>query len=121
MLQIEIPFYTHEIECNCGCGQAIRQPELLRRLVIARWISRVGFYVNSWNRCPDYNRQVGGLENSEHLKGYAVDISALACQEKFSIISGAIFAGFKRIGVYPWGLHLGADPNKPQNVFWLGG
>ena len=31
-------------------------------------------YVNSWYRCPQLNKAVGGVEDSYHIKGLAVDI-----------------------------------------------
>lgn len=32
-------------------------------------------YVNSGYRCPELNKKVGGAENSNHLYGYAADIT----------------------------------------------
>lgn len=121
MLSIDIPFYENELKCNCGCGQAILQDELIHKLVSARWIAGIGFVISSWNRCPKYNNQVGGIKNSEHLRGYAVDIRIESSEVRYTILQAAILAGFQRIGLYSWGLHLGADPEKPQKVIWKGG
>lgn len=47
---------------------------LARKLDVIRdkWDSPIG--VTSWYRPPDVNREVGGVVNSQHLTGSAVDI-----------------------------------------------
>jgi len=63
------------IECNCGCGQKEINVNLI--LLINDIITefQVGvLYVTSWNRCPSHNHFVGGVDDSLHLQGRAVDI-----------------------------------------------
>ena len=36
------------------------------------------------------------------------------------IISGALLAGFRRIGVYDRHVHLDVDEKLPQDVMWWG-
>lgn len=35
---------------------------------------RAPIYINSGYRCPELNKAVGGVSNSQHLNGYAADI-----------------------------------------------
>jgi Uncharacterized protein conserved in bacteria len=66
-------FNLREFQCPC-CGAVKIDPELVRRLQVAR--DRIGkpIIVTSGYRCPDHNRRVGGASNSQHLHGRAADI-----------------------------------------------
>ena len=72
-------FKEKEFACKC-CGQL---PPLARENVKAlvavildpvreKWGMPV--VVNSGYRCPKHNKEVGGVKNSQHLKGEAADI-----------------------------------------------
>lgn len=71
--------------------------------------------VSAWFRTPDYNKKVGGIDNSNHLNGVASDhlvgqftntrFNKYARKwkeicEKYNVIG--------EIGRYPWGIHLGS-------------
>ena len=79
-------FKSTEFSCQCGrCSQGYEQMsnDLLARLDFARHIADVPFSINSAIRCPDHNSTVGGLDNSSHLRGLAVDIKTQDGRARF--------------------------------------
>jgi zinc D-Ala-D-Ala carboxypeptidase len=74
----------------------------------------------------DQNATSGGVQDSAHLRGRAVDLRSQSSYSHFKIVEGAILAGFKRIGVYrnqagsPSHVHVDDDPTLPQEVLWIG-
>lgn len=68
-------FMRSEFACRCGCGRDTVDYALFKVLLDLR--EEFGeIKITSGNRCPRYNRQVGGAPNSQHLKGKAADIQA---------------------------------------------
>ena len=92
--------------------------ELLDRLDRARAYAGIPFKINSGLRTHERNEAVGGNPNSSHVAGFAVDISAPTSSQKYLILQGLFFAGFRRIGVYESHIHADVDPDKPQGVVW---
>ena len=85
-------------------------------LEFARFVERnYGFnlFITSGYRSEEENRRVGGVPNSAHLKGLAVDIRIRSGKERFYLIDAAIRFGFKRIGVGWFHIHLDMDFSKP--------
>ena len=112
-------FKHSELECKCGCGLNNINGELLEDLNVAREISNIPFVITSGSRCAVHNKNVGGLANSSHLTGYAVDIRADDSRERSLILEGLILSGFKRIGISKHFIHVDNDPSKPNQVAWL--
>lgn len=53
-------------------------PALLLNLELLRWkLGNVSIVINSGYRTPAYNKRVGGIANSNHIKGNAADIRAI--------------------------------------------
>lgn len=75
-------FTAEDVPCKCerckGKGIPVElEPAVLRtlgQLEKAREILQRGINVNSWIRCAEHNREVGGVRDSQHLTGGAVDI-----------------------------------------------
>ena len=67
-------FSRHEFACKCGCGFDTVDTELLKALQIIRGRLDSPITITSGCRCDEYNREVGGKENSQHKKGRAADI-----------------------------------------------
>jgi len=81
---------THEVKIH---------QEIIRKTQMVRDILGLPVRVNSGYRTPEHNREVGGVPNSLHCEGKAVDLScAFVPLEQLTI--AAIWAEFMRIIVY---------------------
>lgn len=65
----------------------------------ARETAGIPFVINSGFRTVAHNKKVGGVANSSHLTGKAVDLRARDGAESYAIIKSAIEVGIKRIGI----------------------
>lgn len=65
--------------------------------------------VNSGVRCKRHNAEVGGVSNSLHTTGQAVDLSGAISPEKLYAIAQDVQAkkipGRGGLGLYGWGIH----------------
>ena len=74
---------------------------------------------SSGYRCPACNAAAGGVKNSAHLRGKAVDILADTSGERFLLVSAALAQGFSRVGVGKRFVHLDVDTSLPAFMLWL--
>lgn len=95
------------------------KPELVTMLDKARELAGVPFVLTSTLRSPEVNTEVGGVANSAHLGGLAVDIRVRNSNERFRMIKALIEVGFTRIGIAKTFCHADIDKSKPANVTWL--
>lgn len=95
-------------------------PHLVERLDNARSIAGIPFIITSGKRNPSDNLAAGGVQDSSHLKGLAVDLVCASGVHRFSMVSALLAAGFFRIGIYDAHIHADIDPSLPQNVIWTG-
>ena len=119
-----IYFKPHEFKCRCGaCDMGFKDMDerLIQRLDIARQIAKTPFTINSAVRCLSHNAAVGGIANSAHLTGNAVDIRCKDPHKRYLIIDALMRSGFKRIGIYDTFIHVDNDDSKPVQVVWLDG
>lgn len=68
-------FHRGEFACKCGCGFDTVDAELVKVLQDVRDAFGKGVRINSGCRCPEYNKLIGGSENSQHKLGRAADIA----------------------------------------------
>lgn len=94
------------------------QIKLVQMLDRAREYAGVPFIITSGLRTQEHNNEVGGVKESSHLKGLAVDLKCETSANRFKIIIGLIALGFKRIGIYEKHIHADIDTLKPQEVIW---
>jgi len=66
-------FSSSEFECP-HCHQSPMDPLLISILQIIRNYVKLPIVVNSGYRCPEHNKRVGGVANSQHIFGKAADI-----------------------------------------------
>lgn len=92
--------------------------ETVRKLHKARLIADVPFVINSGVRTISHNKKVGGVSNSSHLYGYAVDIRVRNNKDRYIILSALMDVGFNRFGIGKYFIHVDDDPNKPSNLIW---
>jgi zinc D-Ala-D-Ala carboxypeptidase len=93
--------------------------ELVEMLDKAREVAGIPFIITSGLRSEIKNCEVGGVMDSAHCKGLAVDLSCKTSDARFLIIKGLLVAGFNRIGLYTTHIHTDIDKTKPQNIIYL--
>jgi len=74
-------------------------PELVQKTQRIRDIIRLPLRINSGYRTPERNQAVGGVPNSLHCQGKAVDLSC-AFVSLAQLTIAAIMAGFPKVIVY---------------------
>jgi uncharacterized protein YcbK (DUF882 family) len=110
-------FNKNEFNCRC-CGKHIISANLVLKLDLARELAETPFIITSGYRCPKHNQEVGGVKNSAHVLGLAVDIAVPDNVARLNILRGLIIAGFRRIGLGKDFIHADVDKSKPNNL-WL--
>jgi len=73
--------------------------------------------ISSGYRTEEHNQKVGGVSNSSHLKGLAVDIKVKNGRERYELLN-ILTKYFYRIGIGNSFIHVDIDLDKPQNVIW---
>lgn len=94
--------------------------ELVAMLDWSRGRSGVPFLITSGLRTPEHNETVGGVQDSAHTRGLAVDLRVLNDGDRYKMVQAMLLAGFKRIGIYDKHVHCDRDASLPQNVMWIG-
>ena len=100
-----------------GTGGQMRASTLVK-CDLLRELYRKPLVVSSGIRTPERNKQVGGVKNSSHLLGYAVDWKDISDDEMIVFLDAAWTAGFCRFGIMATGIHTDDDPTKPSPSIW---
>lgn len=95
--------------------------EFVRLLDKARHISGVPYAINSGYRTPEHNAQVGGVEDSAHLDGWAADIATPTNAIRYAVLRGLFSVGFNRVGIGRGFVHVDQHPLKAGRVVWTYG
>lgn len=74
--------------------------------------------VYSGIRTPERNKIVGGVKNSSHLLGYAVDWKNITDDEMIAFLDAAWAANFRRFGIMATSIHTDDDPTKTSPAIW---
>jgi len=93
--------------------------ELAKNLQVLRDAIGKPITINSGYRSPKYNVKIGGVKNSQHVKGKASDlrVSGMTPKELALIIEGLIEQGKMKqggIGVYPNFVHYDIRNTKAR-------
>lgn len=94
--------------------------QLVAMLDDARAIAGIPFVITSGYRSPSRNGNAGGVKNSAHESGKAVDLRAPNSKIRKKIVDALREVGFVRIGTYSAHVHCDIDASKPQ-IAWNGG
>ncbi len=105
-------FQRKEFECQCGCGFAGVDAELLTALTKIREHFNAPIPIVSGNRCKDHNASVGGAPNSYHVRGMAADFTVKDVEPK-EVVSyiNQIWPNKFGVGQYNSWTHLDSRPN----------
>lgn len=116
----EIEFFKREeFRCQCGgkyCNGFPVEPqeklvrtvdEIRRRLGVPVTIVESG---GSGVRCEVHNRNVGGVENSDHKTGNAADLHSEKTPQEMARVAEEVMGNTGQIGIYSWGIHVGINP-----------
>lgn len=113
-------FTDDEFKCKDGCISKPMDPALLALLNALRSAYGKPIYITSGYRCDKQNKLVGGVVDSAHTTGHAVDVFCTSSRDRHLLLFHAIGL-FKRIGVGTTFIHLDTDLTKDQEVIWLYG
>lgn len=109
MKQITKNFNEKEFACRC-CGKVQYDYILVEKLQVIRELMGEPIIVNSGYRCLKHNKAVGGYSKSNHLKGWAADIS---CSKEnlphLKQIASKVFWNYG-VGLYPSFVHVDIGP-----------
>lgn len=67
-------FDDSEFTCECGCGLNLQKDGIKRIADEIREHFGKSAFITSGTRCKKHNREVGGVSNSYHMTGNAIDI-----------------------------------------------
>lgn len=120
---LSLHFDLTEAACRCGCGFGSRKedvsPELVDRLELIRAdLGGKPLVVESWCRCQAHNLAVGGVDNSAHERGTAVDLRILGGLLRFRVVLAAQRRGIKGIGIGEQFIHLDVDTVLTRPSLW---
>lgn len=94
--------------------------ELVAKLDLARERAGVPFVITSGKRDAKRNALDGGVQDSSHLRGLAVDLRCSNGLDRFQMVKALLGVGFERLGCYDAHIHVDLDPSLPQEVLWTG-
>lgn len=112
-------FVLSEFECPC-CKRNKISLKLVNFLDGTRRLCGFPLVVKSGYRCKKHNQKVGGVTNSAHLKGLAVDIYCWSNLKRFKLIQALLSMGFERIGIYSHHIHADISKVLPRPTIWWG-
>ena len=111
-------FNSEEFECRCGCGRADMDMQFVEWLEQVRVRAGIPFFITSGFRCPSHNAAVGGVPNSAHMRGTAVDIRVNGGGQRHSIVKAAMSYDAYGVGVAGGFIHLDRDLVVPRPMLW---
>jgi len=111
-------FERSEFLCPC-CGEEHMDDDFLLLLDRIRSFCWFPFLVSSGWRCEAHNQEIGGADDSAHLRGKAADIRCLDSAQRAKIITTAVTLGVRRIGIARSFVHLDIDGTLPKPRIWI--
>ena len=108
--QLTLHFNSDELECHCNTKHtnSIHQG-LLEKLEALRKLVGGAIKVNCAYRCETHNQNIGGVKDSQHLRGFAADI-VVPGLDTLNLYGLACKAGFNGVGLYDNFVHVDVRP-----------
>ncbi len=119
-------FTLHELQCHCGCGEALMDAGFLTKLEDLRTAFAKPMTVTSGYRCPAHNTKVSHTgANGPHTTGHAIDIKVCGA-DAYQLLLLAMQLGFSGLGISQRGsmesrfIHIDnlSYPNYPRPRVW---
>jgi uncharacterized protein YcbK (DUF882 family) len=123
MAKITKNFSLEEFKCKDGSdipnSALLNIVELARNLEVLRTAINKPITITSGYRSPKYNAKIGGVKDSQHLRGTAADIKVVGMtpKEVALVIEGLIESGKMKqggIGIYPTFTHYDIRGRKAR-------
>jgi uncharacterized protein YcbK (DUF882 family) len=111
-------FQLSEFACKCGCGYNVIDFALVHELDEIRRIYGRPMIIASGCRCAKHNEAEGGVSESAHTKGLAVDIECKNSRDRYDMLL-PLLSRFFRVGIGKTFIHIDVDTTKDQDVAWL--
>ena len=104
--QLSTNFYVREFRCHDGSDKILICAETVKILQAVRDYFGKPVNINSAYRTESYNKTVGGVSNSQHVKGTACDIRVQDVPPK--AVAGFLQANYPKsgIGLYNTFVHI---------------
>lgn len=109
-------FKREEFKCQCGCGFATVDVELIGLLErIRSHFKGKPVVINSACRCPEHNANIGGHKSSKHMQGIAADIVVKGVHPMvvYQFVDH-IAPDRYGVGVYPTFTHIDVQPTRKR-------
>ncbi len=113
-------FRAEEFVCR-HCGEVVIDGSLVELAEQVRQILHKPIVITSAYRCPEYNAAIGGVKNSAHTRGYALDVKCFGSKDRAELVNLLFDLGIERIGIAQSFVHFDIDPDKPSPRLWLYG
>ncbi len=121
ILRNDILYFTVEEFACKHCGKVIIDSRIVETVQRLREYLQKPVMVTSAYRCPVHNRRIGGVKNSAHVRGYALDVKCTNSEDRERILEFLMVHVVRRIGIHPKFIHFDIDPSKPSPRVWLYG
>ena len=113
-------FSVEEFVCR-HCGEVLIDSRVVELVEELRRHLGKPLIITSAYRCPVHNRRIGGVKNSAHVRGYALDVKCTNSEDRERILEFLMVHVVRRIGIHPKFIHFDIDPDKPSPRVWLYG
>lgn len=116
-----------EVDCRCNredCTQTLLDEKTFDSFIATRKEYDQPIKVNSWFRCQQHNRQVGGLDASRHKLGFACDLQPQS--REYTLVELHSLAEvarkhFKYVKMYPGKVFLHCHNEHDTDWDWYTG
>jgi len=99
--KIEKPYSLEDFKCKCGkCNTTLKDNYFVDFMNYLYAETGKKFVVTSAMRCYEHNKKIGGLPNSDHTRGEAIDVATLTIEDRSLLVYHAYRFGIMRAIVY---------------------